>query len=315
MHNNNKNINNSAVREIELQKVRNNLNENIILTTNLSKKFGGFHLNDIHFELPAGYICGLIGENGAGKTTLLQILAGLYEYDGSIKMLGSDYRSDAQKLQQEIGFVFHEEWFDPWDSLIVNSRHYGKYYADYDEDVLKNYLERFRLDGKKKYKKLSKGEKLKFAFAFALAHRPKLLLLDEPASPLDPLMRDVLCDMIHDYIGQGEGEKTVFFSTHNIADMENVTDYAIIMEQGHVAEQGFVEDLKEKYILVKGEAEDTEKAEKILYSINKNAYGYEGICLAEDLNRLAGLDIQVSTPSLSQISVAVMKKGTKIHLL
>ena len=167
MHNKNKNINNSAVREIELQKVRNNLNENIILTTNLSKKFGGFHLNDIHFELPAGYICGLIGENGAGKTTLLQILAGLYEYDGSIKMLGSDYRSDAQKLQQEIGFVFHEEWFDPWDSLIVNSRHYGKYYADYDEDVLKNYLERFRLDGKKKYKKLSKGEKLKFAFAFA----------------------------------------------------------------------------------------------------------------------------------------------------
>ena len=72
--------------------------------------------------------------------------------------------------------------------------------------------------------------------------------------------------------------------------------------------------MKEKYVLVKGEAEDIPVAEKILYSITKNAYGYEGICLAEDMNKLAGLDTEVSTPSLSQISVAVMKKGSKIHL-
>ena len=251
MHNKNKNINNSAVREIELQKVRNNLNENIILTTNLSKKFGGFHLNDIHFELPAGYICGLIGENGAGKTTLLQILAGLYEYDGSIKMLGSDYRSDAQKLQQEIGFVFHEEWFDPWDSLIVNSRHYGKYYADYDEDVLKNYLERFRLDGKKKYKKLSKGEKLKFAFAFALAHRPKLLLLDEPSANFDPAFREEFHQILREFTA--DGTRSVILSTHITSDVDRYADYLLLLKDGKQVLYGDIESVRDAYRMVAGE--------------------------------------------------------------
>ena len=97
--------------------------------------------------------------------------------------------------------------------------------------------------------------------------------------------------------------------------MENVTDYAIIMEHGRIVEQGFVEDLKEKYLVVKGEAKDSDAAEKILFSITKNSYGYEGICLAKDVDRLAGMDIELETPSLSQICVAVMKANTKIRLL
>ena len=96
--------------------------------------------------------------------------------------------------------------------------------------------------------------------------------------------------------------------------MENVTDYAIIMEHGRVVEKGFVEDLKEKYVYVKGEAEDIPMAEKILYTITKNKYGYEGMCLADHMNQLAGLDIEVSTPTLSQISVAVMKTNSRVNL-
>ena len=166
------------------------MEQTMIKTENVSKRFGSFALQDIHFELPAGYICGLIGENGVGKTTLLNILAGLYEYDGTISIQEKEYRTNQMELQQDIGFVFHEEWFDDWDSLIANSRHYGKYYKNYDETLLKEYLKRFRLDGKKKYKKLSKGEKLKFAFAFALAHHPKLLLLDEPGANFDPSVKN-----------------------------------------------------------------------------------------------------------------------------
>lgn len=142
------------------------MEQTMIKTENVSKRFGSFALQDIHFELPAGYICGLIGENGVGKTTLLNILAGLYEYDGTISIQEKKYRTNQMELQQDIGFVFHEEWFDDWDSLIANSRHYGKYYKNYDETLLKEYLKRFRLDGKKKYKKLSKGEKLKFATVY-----------------------------------------------------------------------------------------------------------------------------------------------------
>ena len=95
-------------------------------------------------------------------------------------------------------------------------------------------------------------------------------------------------------------------------DMENVTDYAIIMENGQIVEQGFVEDLKEKYIVIKGDAADTQKAKDILYTITTNPYGFEGICLSENLDKLAGLNVTKEIPTLYQISVAVMKNNTKI---
>ena len=163
-------------------------------------------------------------------------------------------------------------------------------------------------------KKLSDGNRMKLMLAAALARDTQLLILDEPASPLDPLMRDKLCDMIREYLERGNGKRSVFFSTHNIADMENVTDYAVILEHGNVVEEGFVEDLKEKYVCVKGEAADGERAGEILFSVSKNAYGFEGICLAENLDRLAGMDVAVETPTLSQISVAVMKANTGLKL-
>ena len=156
------------------------------------------------------------------------------------------------------------------------------------------------------------GLQRRLEIARAIATKPELLLLDEPASPLDPLMRDKLCQMIGEYIHEGNGKRSVFFSTHNISDMENITDYAIIMENGQIVEQGFVEDLKEKYILIKGDAADTEAAGKVLYSMTKNPYGFEGICLAENIDKLAGLNVTKEIPTLYQISVAVMKNNTKI---
>ena len=153
---------------------------------------------------------------------------------------------------------------------------------------------------------------MKVVLANVFARETKMLLLDEPASPLDPLMRDKLCQMIGEYLEQGNVENSVLFSTHNIADMENVTDYAIIMEKGRIAEQGFVEDLKEKYILVKGENEDADKVKDILFSFQKNNYGFEGMCLAENIDKLAGFNISREVPELSQISIAVMKKYTQL---
>jgi len=127
-------------------------------------------------------------------------------------------------------------------------------------------------------------------------------------------MRDKLCELIRDYLTEGNGEKSVFFSTHNISDMENVTDYAIIVEHGSIVEEGFVEDLKEKYVLVKGEVKDAEVAQKILYSFSGNSYGFEGICLSEDVEKLAGMDVQLEVPTLFQISVAVMKANSILKL-
>ena len=168
-----------------------------------------------------------------------------------------------------------------------------------------------KYDGKKKVSELSDGTKTKLQLAQVLARDTDLLLMDEPASPLDPLMRDKLCELIREYITSREG-RTVLFSTHNISDMENVTDYAIIVEHGNVVESGTVDELKEKYILVKGEPEDAAKAKSVLYTMTESKYGFEGICLAENLEKLAGLDITTETASLFQISVAVMKNNTRV---
>ena len=105
----------------------------------------------------------------------------------------------------------------------------------------------------------------------------------------------------------------MFFSTHNISDMEAITDYAIIMEHGKIVEEGFVDDLKEKYILIKGDAEDKEKVKDVLYTMTANSYGFEGICLAEHLDKLVGMNVIKEIPSLYQISVAVMKVNTKMR--
>lgn len=96
--------------------------------------------------------------------------------------------------------------------------------------------------------------------------------------------------------------------------MENVTDYAIIMEKGNVVEQGFVEDLKEKYIIVKGESNQFEQAKSYLLGATTNSFGYEGLCLADNLDKLAGLDIAAEAPSLSQISIAIMKQYTELSV-
>ena len=190
----------------------------------------------------------------------------------------------------------------------------------FDREKFESLLEQLQISAntaggkQKKVSDLSDGNKMKLMLAGVLARETSLLILDEPASPLDPLMRDILCDILRQYLDQGEGKRTVFFSTHNIADMENVTDYAIIMEHGQVMEQGFVEDLKEKYTVVKGEAKDADGAEKILYTMSRNTYGFEGVCLSENLDRLAGMDVELERPSLSQICVAVMKANSRIRL-
>ena len=142
----------------------------------------------------------------------------------------------------------------------------------FDREKFESLLEQLQISAntaggkQKKVSDLSDGNKMKLMLAGVLARETSLLILDEPASPLDPLMRDILCDILRQYLDQGEGKRTVFFSTHNIADMENVTDYAIIMEHGQVMEQGFVEDLKEKYTVVKGEAKDADGAAKAAFS-------------------------------------------------
>lgn len=287
----------------------------VIEINNVKKKFKGFELSIDELKIPEGFSTALIGENGAGKSTLLNILAGIRkDYQGEVSFFGGRY--EGKEIRENIGYEGTDDFFLPhWtvkdvetvSKMLFDSFNSDRYKVLCDE---MNITER-----DKAFSKLSDGMKMKTILSTVFARDTNLLLLDEPASPLDPLMRDKLCGMIREYIDAGNGEKSVIFSTHNISDMENVTDYAVIIEQGKVVERGFVEDLKEKYVMVKGELADESSKELVMNTLCGAAfssYGFEGLCLADDLDKLAGLDVAIESASLSQICVGVMKKYTKL---
>ena len=293
--------------------------QDVIKGIDLKKKYKGFALDIPELHIPKGFATALIGENGAGKTTLINMLTGIrMDYKGELTYF-DEQEKDVDKVKERIGYTGPGNYFLPHWNVKQVAEISELLFETFDAEKFWDICLELGVvteKGKKgkKVDDLSDGNKVKLMLAAVLARETECLILDEPASPLDPLMRDKLCEMIRDYLTEGNGEKSVLFSTHNISDMENVTDYAIIVEHGNVVEEGFVEDLKEKYVLVKGEAKDAEAAQKILYSFSGNAYGYEGICLATEVDKLAGMDIQLEVPTLFQISVAVMRANSTLKL-
>ena len=295
--------------------------DTVIEAKNIVKKYRNFTLNVPEFCLPKGFATALIGENGAGKTTFLNCLAGIRrDFTGELTLFGKFDRVELDKdpeVKERIGYTGTDNYYLPNWTLGQVDDLSGLLFEKYNSEKFKAYCKELAVFGAgpfekgKKINSFSDGTKTKLMLAGVLARETDVLILDEPASPLDPLMREKLCELIRDYLNRGEG-KSVFFSTHNISDMESVTDYAVIMEQGRIVEQGFVDELKEKYIYVKGEPSDADAAAPYMYTMNKSGYGFEGICLAENLDKLAGLKVETETPSLFKISVAVMRKNSLI---
>lgn len=287
--------------------------ESVIQAGNLNKKYGDFQLSIPRLEIPRGFATALIGENGAGKTTLLNILSGIrLDFQGEVSYFGDRSRKLDGSVQERIGYTGPGSYYLPHWTIRQVEEISGLLFAGFQKERFRELCEDMGISRSmtKSVKKLSDGNRMKLMLAAVLSRDTELLIMDEPASPLDPLMREQLCDRMRDYLEEGDGERSIFFSTHNIADMENVTDYCLIMEHGTIVEEGFVEDLKEEYVLVKGEASDADQTGKVLFSMSRNSYGFEGICRTRDLERLAGLDIAVEIPTLSQICVAVMKANT-----
>lgn len=224
----------------------------MIKLSGVRKLIGTFMLKDVTLDLPCGYIIGLIGANGCGKTSLLHILLGLYQPRcGEVEIMGMKYPSDEKELHDKIGVVLQERLFEDYMTLLENARFYGRFYSHYDEPYFLKLLKTYELDAKKKYKHLSKGEELKFQFAFALAHHPKLLLLDEPTGNFDPEFREEFLKALTDFIA--DGEHTIILATHLTDDLDKIADYIVYMEDGYVVFASDIEELHSKYRIVAGE--------------------------------------------------------------
>ena len=282
----------------------------MVQINDVSKKIGTFHLQHITLELPKGYIMGLIGPNGSGKTTLLHLLLGLYKpTEGEIAINGRHYDTEEHAIHEEIGTVLQERLFEDYRTLEENANYYGKYYKNYSTDQLKNDLKRFGLDPKRRYKGLSKGEELKFQFAFALAHAPKLLLLDEPTGNFDPEFREEFLAILKDFIA--DGEHSVILATHLTEDLDRMADYITYLEKGEMLFSMDIESLKDTYRMVSGENYKVKllPPENIIY-MEQGTYGTKA--LIRHRRRFTYDGLAVARPTIEELMYFMTKRKKQV---
>ena len=273
----------------------------------LKKGLGKFSLKDITFELPPGYIMGLIGPNGSGKTTLLKCILSLYRIDeGEIHVNGISCKEEERRIKENIGYVFQEDLFLGDLSLAQNGAHYGKYYSNYSHEQLLGYIERFGLDASKKLKRFSKGEKLKFQFAFALAHQPKLLCLDEPTGSFDPEFRKEFFRIVTDFVK--DGNRSVILATHITEDLEQIADYITLLYQGRLLLSMDRGKLEDSYRLITGEEYKINLIEKgRIIQKEKGMFGTKALIHHSPFNQY-DRELEVAVPSLEDLMYFLCKK-------
>lgn len=287
--------------------------ENVLKTSGLMKKYSKFTLGGLDLELPKGFATALIGANGAGKTTLIDLLCGvIHATAGEVTYFGTEHDIDREELRERIGYCasqgFFPQGWKPCD--IAESMELA--YRKFDREKFNKLCTELEVDNEFTKKsqamyKQSDGNRMRLALAAVFARETELLILDEPGSSLDPLMRDRLCDRLRGYLDEGDGEKSILFSTHNIADMENAADYALFMDKGQIIERGFVEDLKDKYIIVRGDAGDYDKSRALMLSHNVNKTVFEGLALSSHKSRFEAEGAVCERPTLQQLSVGLLR--------
>lgn len=222
----------------------------VLEVKNLSKKYSGFELKDISFQLPQGMIMGFIGENGAGKTTTIKaILDIIKNYTGEIKIFGLDSKKNTTQIQEEIGVVLDDMFFPEILTAIDIDKIMKEIYRNWDSSLYFKYLNEFSLPTNQQIKTFSKGMRKKLEIVTALAHHPKLLILDEPTSGLDPIARNEVIDLFQEFIETEDG--SILLSSHITTDLEQIADYITFINEGEILLSKTCDELLNEYGIVK----------------------------------------------------------------
>ena len=255
--------------------------KNAIEIRNLTKKYKDFTLDNACFDVPSGYICGFIGQNGAGKTTILKIMLGITQKDsGDITVLGKPETDHT--VRENIGVLFeHPHFQDEWNAIDVEKAK-RPFFLKWDNEAYYRYLHKFSLNPKQKFRKMSRGMKMKLGLAATFSQNADLLILDEPTVGLDPVAREEVLDIMRDYMTREN--KTIFFSTHITGDLEKIADYIVYIDNGQILFSGMKDELIEKYCLIRGGSEDLPPAKrKSIIGYREHIGGFEGMIAIDDL--------------------------------
>lgn len=286
----------------------------ILTVKNLSKKYSEFTLKDVSFKLPRGYIMGLIGPNGAGKSTTIKIIMNLINADGGdVDVFGLNYKQNEEEIKNKIGYVGEEQFFYEDMTVAWTEKFVSQYYDSWDKEKFYKLLNKFNVSKTKKIKELSKGMKVKFSIALALARNPELLILDEPTSGIDPVIRREILEILSDVI-QDEN-KSVLLSSHITEDIEKIADYVTYIVDGKIV----LSDEKEKIlsnwkkVSLKKELVTQEIKSKLLAK-EENYFGLTGVTndyqnLSKSLLGNKGNEgIKIHNASLDDILISFVKE-------
>ena len=236
---------------------------NALEVCHLTKDYGSFKLDDVSFTVPGGTIMGLIGENGAGKSTTIKCILNLIHRDGGeISVFGLDAVRDERAVKSQVGVVLDESLFHDTLNPVQIGKILSKLYPNWDGACYGDYLRKFELPEKKTVKTFSRGMKMKLAIAAAFAAQPRLLILDEATSGLDPVIRDEILDEFLNFI-QNE-DHAILISSHITSDLEKAADYVTYLHKGRVVLSGAKDELLDSYGKLVCSRADLERVDRSL---------------------------------------------------
>jgi ABC-2 type transport system ATP-binding protein len=225
------------------------VNDLLIETHELVKSYSGtLALRGLELAVPRGAIFGFLGRNGAGKTTTLKLLLGILHRDaGEIRLFGNSIESEANAVEarRRIGFVSEEKDLYPFMTVEQTIRFTRPFYPGWRMDLEKKYLDLFRLPLNRAIPKLSKGMRTQLMLLLAMARGAELLLMDEPTSGLDPVMTEEVLQALAQ-LAACDGT-TIFFSSHQLAEVEQICDRVCLIDEGKQVIDGVLDDLKMHY--------------------------------------------------------------------
>ena len=284
-----------------------------VVVKDVTKRYKGFTLDHVSFRVPQGSIVGFVGENGAGKSTTIRAILDLIRLDGGeVEVLGLNARERQDAAWREkIGAVFDTGHIPDYLTVEQINRVMGAVYRQWERDTFQNFVRRFSLPAKKKYKDFSRGMRMKLSLAVAMSHGAKLLVLDEATSGLDPIVRDEILDLFLEFIQ--EEDHSILISTHILSDLEKAADYIVFIHQGRVLFEEEKDRLLEDYGIVHCTPEQAERLPQELTAGRRdNRFGTD--VLVRDRRKAAAQfpELVLDPASIEDIMLYLAKKEGKI---
>ncbi|MGM9880006.1 MAG: ABC transporter ATP-binding protein [Bacilli bacterium] len=280
------------------------MEEYAIELENVSKQYDGFLLDKISFKVIKGTVMGFVGQNGSGKTTTIKALLGINKIDeGNIKINGRDIL-DKELVKGDIGVIFDEIPFQQNLKIYQLQRMLKYFFINWNDEVFLNYIKKFNLPLKKKISELSKGMKMKLQIATCLSHNAKTLIMDEPTTGLDPVVRNEILNEFMDFML--DENHSILISSHITSDLEKIADSITFIHNGKMLLSDDKNMILENFGIYRcADIKNIPIKEEDIVSIRKNEFGYE--VMTRNITSYKSNNIEFDKASLDEIMLFHVK--------